>query len=48
MALSLHSVSIVTLSSPNALCVLALLKARQISTFYQNVQGEPGSVSTGS
>ena len=44
MALSLHSVSIVILSSPNALCVLALLKARQISTFYQNVHCEPGSV----
>ena len=44
MALSLHSVSIVILSSPNALCFLALLKARQMSTFYQNVHCEPGSV----
>ena len=44
MALSLHSMSIVTLSSPNALCVLALLKARRMSAFYQNVHCEPGSV----
>ena len=44
MTLSLHSVSIVTLSSPNALCLLVLLKARQMSTFYKNVHCEPGSV----
>ena len=44
MALSLHSVSIVMLSSPNALCFLALFKARRMSTFYQNVHCDPRSV----
>ena len=44
MALSLHSMSIVMLSSPNALSVLALLKARLMSTFHENVLCEPGSV----
>ena len=44
MALSLHSVSIVILSSPNVLCYLALFKASRMSTFYQNVHCEPESV----
>ena len=44
MALPLHSVSIVIQSSPNVLCFLALFKARQMSTFYQHVHCEPGSV----
>ena len=44
MVLSLRSVSIVILPSPNALCFLALFKARRLSTFYQDVHCEPGSV----